>query len=265
MHRLFLGCNLWSALFLTASAWSSVSGSAWHTRISIFAAVFACLVQSGVIALFLGAAKLTKEHVGRFDMPQELIARVNAIYHRLFPMAAASVAITAAAAILGGSAHLGSVPMWLHVAPAVIAYAYLLAVIPLEYRLQSRMHGIILDVEKLLPAPEAIASAPARPGYQPDKVVFDRTGRAKALLYLGLTLPMPYLGYTYISGSDVSFLLVPTVALTAACLAAAAHQMLKARREELTSAAARSADRASATSSRRDTPSSHPRRTLREQ
>jgi len=234
MHRLFLGCNLWSALFLTASAWLSAVGSAWHTRVSIFAAVFACLVQSGVIALFLGAAKLTKEHVGRFDMPQDLIVRVNAIYRRLFPMAAVGVALTATAAILGGSAHLGGVPMWMHVAPAVIAYLYLLAVIPLEYRLQSRMHGVILDVERLLPAPEAIPTVPPRPGYRPDRVVLDRAGRARALLYLGLTLPLPYLGYTFISGRNVSFLLVPTVALTVACLAAAARHMLKVRREGTT-------------------------------
>ncbi|HZI95320.1 MAG TPA: hypothetical protein VFE84_13830 [Patescibacteria group bacterium] len=230
MHRLFLGCNLWNALFLLSAAYLGITGSPQHARVSIFASVFACLVQSAVIALFIGAAKLTKEHVGRFDMPASLIGRVNRIYHRLFPMAAIGVALTAAASILGGAAHLGRVPMWLHVAPAAAAALYLIAIIPFEYVLQARMHEVILDVEKLLPPADQISAAPSRPGYRPDEVVLDRAGRAKALLYVGLTLPLPYLGYTFISGHDVSFLLVPTVVLTVACLGAAVHQHLASRR-----------------------------------
>jgi hypothetical protein len=61
-------------------------------------------------------------------------------------------------------------------------------------------------------------------------VVLDRAGRAKALLYVGLTLPLPYLGYTFISGHDVSFLLVPTLVLTVVCLGAAMHQHLASKR-----------------------------------
>jgi len=231
MHRLFLGCNVWSSLFLTAAVVSGWRGSTYHVRLAILAVVFACLVQSGVIALFLGAAKLAKEHVGRFDMPLSIIDRINGVYHKLFPMAAIGAALTAAAAILGGLAHVGRVPGWVHGSLATGAWFYLLAVIPLEFRLQSRMHGVILEVERHLPAPEEAAGARPHPDYRPDSVVLDRAGRAKALLYIGLTLPMPYLGYTFIVGRDVSFLLVPTVLLTGACLAAAWHQHRAARRE----------------------------------
>ncbi len=231
MHRLFLGLNLWSALFLTAAAGLGWSGSTLHVRVAVFAAVFSCLVQCGVIALFLGAAKLAKEHVGRFNMPLSLIDRVNHVYHRLFPMAAAGTMLVAAAAIVGGQADLGRLPVWAHHLLAVAAWLHLLAVIPLEYRLQGRMHGVIADIERLLPAPEEAPHVAPHPRYQPDRVVLDRTGRARALLYVGLTLPLPYLGYTFISGRDVSFLLLPTIVATAACLAGAAHQFAAARRD----------------------------------
>jgi hypothetical protein len=230
MHRLFLGCNLWNGVFLVATAALGRAGSPFHVRLAVFAAVFSCLVQSGIIALFLGAAKLTKEHVGRFNMPLALIDRVNAIYHRLFPTAALGVALIAAAAIMGGLANVGRVPLWAHGLLAAGASVYLLAVIPLEYRWQSRMHGVILDVERLLPAPEMIPQAAPHPAYTPDSVVLDRRGRGKALLYIGLTLPLPYLGYTYISGRDLSSLLVPTIVLTAIFLGAAAYHLAPARR-----------------------------------
>ncbi len=230
MNRLFLGLNLWGLLFLAAAAASGWTGSAWHMRVGIFAAVFLCLVQCGVIALFLGAAKLIKEHVGRFDMPAALIDRLNEVYHRLFPMAAAGAVAIAATAIIGGLARLGRVPGWLHLSLAAVASAWLLAVIPLEYRLQTKLHGVILDVERHLPAAaDGEATGAAIAAAAGDRLILDPRARAKALLYIGLTLPLPYLGYTFISGRDMSLFLLPTILLTAVCLAAAAHQHRAAR------------------------------------
>lgn len=229
MHRLFLGCNLWSALFLTAAALSGWAGSAWHVRVAIFAAIFSCLVQSGAVALFLGAAKLIKEHVGRFSMPLTLIDRLNEVYHRLIPMAAVGTTLTAAASVAGGLAHVDRLPLWAHVTLAAAAYFYLLAIIPLEYRLQRRLHDVVTDVERLLPPAGQAHRTRPMPGFSPDRVVLDRMGRAKALLYVGLTLPLPYLGYTFISGHDVSYLMLPTILLTAACLGWAAREYRGAR------------------------------------
>lgn len=231
MHRLFLGCNLWCALFMTGAALLGTAGSVWHQRLAIFAAVFACLVQSAVVALFLGAAKLIKEHVGRFAMPLAFIDRLNEVYHRLIPMAAFGVTITAAAAIVGGAAHLGRAPMWLHVSLAVAAWLYLLAIIPWQYRLHAKVHRLVTDVERALPGPGQAEQVAPLPGFRPDQVVLDRAGRARALLYVGLTVPLPYLGYTYISGRDLSWLMVPTIIATAGCLGAAAHQYRGARKD----------------------------------
>ena len=214
---------------MTGAAVLGWTGSPWHLRIAIFAAVFACLVQSGVVALFLGAAKLIKEHVGRFSMPLSFIDRLNEVYHRLIPMAAFGVSITAAASILGGAAHLGSAPMWLHIALATTAWLYLLAIIPFEYRLHARVHRLVTDVERCLPPPGQTDLVTPLPGYRPDQVVLDRTGRARALLYVGLTIPLPYLGYTFISGHEVSWLILPTIVLTTGCLAGSAHQYRGAR------------------------------------
>lgn len=230
MHRLFLGCNLWSALFLTAAALLGRAGSPWHVRVSIFAAFFACLVQCGAVALFLGAAKLVKEHVGRFNMPLAIIDRLNGVYHRLIPAAAIGATLAAAASVAGGLAHVDRAPVWTHATLAVAAWLYLIAVIPIEFRLQGKLHGIITDVERLLPAPAEIPSAPTLPGYRPDQVVLDRAGRARALLYIGLTIPLPYLGYTFISGHDLSYLMLPSAILSAGCLGWAAREYRGARR-----------------------------------
>ncbi|HKY33601.1 MAG TPA: hypothetical protein VJV23_13810 [Candidatus Polarisedimenticolia bacterium] len=224
MHRLFFGLNLWSAVFLIGSALLGWAGSRHHTRAALFASVFACLVQCGVIALFLGAAKLTKEHVWRFNMPLTLIDRVNDVYHRIVPAAAIGACLSAGAALSGGLADVGRLPGWSHHLLAVAALAYLLAVIPVERRLHARMHAVILDVERLLPPPEQAAGAPAHPAYRPDRVVLDRTGRARALVFVGLTLPLPWLGYTYISGREVAFLFLPSVAGAVVCLALAVQQ-----------------------------------------
>lgn len=217
MHRLFLGCNIWGAAFLVAAAVTGWAGWGHHIRLGVLATVLACLIQSGVIALFLGAAKLIKEHVGRFGMPLSFIDRLNASYHRLVPMATLSVATTAGAAIAGGLVDVGRAPGWLHHLLSAGATILYIAIIPFEYRHHWSIHGIVTDVEKLLPI--AIESE-AHPGYKPDQVILDRIGRARALLYIGLTIPMPYLGYTFIVGSDVSYLLLPTIVVTAALLLA---------------------------------------------
>jgi len=229
MNRLFLGLNLWGILFLVSAGGLGWVGSPWHLRVGIFAAFFACLVQCGIIALFLGAAKLIKEHVGRFDMPLTLIDRLNLVYHRLFPMAAIGAVAVAVAAVVGGLADLGRAPGWLHLGLAVGAAVYLVVVMPLEYRLHTRLHGVILDVERHLPADgedHAVTGAGEPPA---GRRMPDPEARAKALLYVGLTLPLPYLGYTFISGEDVSLLLVPTIVLTGVCLVGAAHQYRAAR------------------------------------
>jgi len=230
MHRLWLGCNIWNALFLVAAAWMGWAGSPHHVRVSIFTAVFTCLVQCGIIALFLGAAKLTKEHVGRFNMPLRLIDQLNSVYHRLIPMAAVGATWVAAAAIAGGLSHVGGIPLWIHSLLATGAFLYLIAIIIPEYRLLSKMHDVISQVEGLLPAQGSAGPVLPHPGYHPDRIVLDRAGRAKALLYLGLSLPLPYLGYTYISGHDISYLLIPTAVSTLLCLAGAAHQFAASRR-----------------------------------
>lgn len=229
MHRLFLGLNLWGGAFLVASAVTGWAGWSHHVRLGILATVLACLIQSGVVALFLGAAKLIKEHVGAFGMPLAFIDRLNASYHRLVPMASLSVTATATTAIVGGLVDVGRAPGWLHHLLSAGATAFYLAIIPLEYRHHRSIHAIVTDVERLLP--KTAEEARAHPGYKPDRVILDRIGRARALLYIGLTVPMPFLGYTFIAGSDVSFLLVPTVVVTAALLAASFRFYRLARRE----------------------------------
>ncbi len=230
MHRLFLGLNIWNVLLLSAALVLGWIRSPFHVRFGILAAVFCCLVQSGMVALFIGAAKLIKEHVGRFNMPLSLIDRLNAIYHRLLFRAATATSLMAGAAILGGVADTGRLPMPVHLGAAALAYLFVVVTAPQEHRLLVRLHGIVTDVEKHLPAPDAAGAMEPHPRYRPDQVVLDARGRARALCYIGVTLPLPWLGYTFIAGRNVSALLLPTIMMTLLCFVGAAHQFRAARR-----------------------------------
>ena len=157
MHRLFLGLNVWNVLLLCAALVLGWVRSPHHVRFGILAAVFCCLVQSGMVALFIGAAKLIKEHVGHFNMPLTLIDRLNAVYHKLLFTGATATTLMAAAAILGGVADTGQVPMPVHLAAAVLAFGFVLGTAPWEHRLLTRLHGYLRHLQPDLFATAVIA------------------------------------------------------------------------------------------------------------
>ena len=228
MYLLVLGCNLWNIALLTVSAWLGIAGSEHHVKISLFAAVFAALVHGGGVALFLGGGKLLKEHVGRFNLPLSLIDRLKEIYVALIPKAILGAASMPLVGVVGGLSGTGLLPAWTHWTLAAAAYGYNLWLVPHEYRWLKRFHGLIREVDARLPATEEIESVEPHPKYRPDEVVMDTRGRARAFLYIGLTLPAPYLGYRFISGFSVDWLILPTLVATALCLGASAHYYRKA-------------------------------------
>jgi len=227
VYLLILGCNLWNILLLGISAWLGFTGSRHHITISLFAAVFSALVHGGGVALFLGGGKLVKEHVGRFDMPLAIIDRLNLIYKAFVPKAILGAAAMPVAGVIGGLAGTGVLPAWTHWSLALAGIGYNLWLVPHEYRCLRRFHGIVRDVDAHLPPQDEMAAAIPHPGYKPDEVVLDTRGRARALLYIGLTIPVPYLGYRFIAGFPVDWLMIPTILLTAICLAASIHYYRK--------------------------------------
>lgn len=229
MYLLILGCNAWSVLFLGASAWLGLTGSRWHVTVSLFAVVFSALVHGGGVALFLGGGKLVKEHLGRFNMPMGILDRLNEIYAAFVPRAILGAVTMPLVGVVGGLAGNGWLPGWTHWTLGLAGFGYHLWLVPYEFRWLKRFHGVVREVDAHIPAADEIESTAPHPGYQPDEVVLDARGRARALLYIGLSLPLPYLGYRFIAGFPVSWLAIPTIILTAACLGASIHYYRKSR------------------------------------
>jgi len=229
VYLLILGCNVWNLLLLVASAWLGIAGSRHHVLISLFAAVFGALVHGGGVALFLGGGKLVKEHVGRFNLPTSILDRYNEVYKAFVTRAILGAASMPVAGVIGGLGGTGLLPRWVHWSVASAGLAYNAWLVPYEYRWLKRFHQVVREVDARLPPPEAIPTTAPHPAYVPDAIVLDARGRARALLYMGLTLPVPYLGYRFIVGLPVGWLLIPTVVLTAACLGGSARYYRKAR------------------------------------
>jgi len=230
MYLLNLGLNLWNVLLLTASLVLGFTGSPWHVRVALLAAVVAALVHGGSVALLLGGSKLVKEHVGRFNLPLRILDRLNEVYKAFVPKAILGAATMPVVGVIGGLVGTGVLPRGAHWGLGLAAYAYNLWLVPHEYRTLERFHRIVLEVSRHLPSQEAMESAVPHPGYIPDQVVLDLRGKAKALLFIGLTLPLAYLGYRYISGFAIGWLALPALAATAACLGGSLACYLRARR-----------------------------------
>jgi hypothetical protein len=230
MYLLNLGLNLWNVLLLTASLILGFTGSRWHVLVALFAAVISALVHGGSVALLLGGSKLVKEHVGRFNLPLSLVDRLNEVYKAFVPKAILGAAAMPVVGVIGGLVGTGVLPRSLHWGLGLAAYAYTLWLVPHEYRWLKRFHGIVLEVSRRLPPAEAMESTVPHPGYTPDQVVLDLRGKAKALLFIGLTLPLAYLGYRFISGFAIGWLAIPAFVATSACLGASLHFFLRSRR-----------------------------------
>lgn len=230
MYLLNLGLNLWNVLLLTASLVLGFTGSRWHVLIALFAAVVTALVHGGSVALLMGGSKLVKEHLGRFNLPRSILDRLNEVYKAFVPKAILGAATMPIVGVIGGLAGTGVLPRSVHWGLGLAAYAYNLWLVPHEYRWLKQFHGIVLEVSRRLPSQEAMESAVPHPAYIPDQVVLDLRGKAKALLFIGLTIPLTYLGYRYISGFAIGWLALPALAATAGCLGGSWYCYLRSRR-----------------------------------
>jgi len=230
MYLLNLGLNLWNILLLTASLVLGFTGSRWHVLVALFAAVVSALVHGGSVALLLGGSKLVKEHLGRFNLPLSILDRLNEVYKAFVPRAILGAATMPVVGVIGGLVGTGVLPRGVHWGLGLAAYAYNLWLVPHEYRWLKKFHGIVLEVSRRLPSEEAMESTAPHPAYIPDQVILDLHGKAKALLFIGLTIPLAYLGYRFISGFAIGWLAIPTLVVTAACLGGSLHCYLRARR-----------------------------------
>jgi hypothetical protein len=229
MYRLITGCNLWNILLLAISAVLGLTGSAWHVMFGLFAAVFSALIHGGGAALFMGGSKLIKEHVGRFNMPLSILDRLNAVYHGYMPRTIVAAASMPTVGILGGLVGVGMMPRAVHSSLSVIALLYQVWMVPRQYRWLKTFHELVREVERELPATEELDQAEPHPNYEADVVVLDARGKARALLFIGLSVPFAFVGYFFVSGFRLGWMMVPVAVATVACLAGAWHYHREAR------------------------------------
>jgi hypothetical protein len=232
MYRLILGCNIWNILLLSVSAALGLTGSRWHVLASLFAAIFSAMVHGGGAALFMGGSKLIKEHVGRFNMPLSILDRLNVIYHAFMVKTILAGASMPTVGVLGGLVGIGLFPGWVHGGLALLALLYQIWMVPNQYRWLKRFHGVVQEVEANLPSSEKLEGTEPHPDYEPDLVVLDARGKARALLFIGLSVPFAFIGYFFVSGFSLGWMSIPVAVATVACLAGALHYHREASRED---------------------------------
>ncbi len=232
MYRLILGCNVWNILLLSISAALGLTGSRWHVMAALFATIFSAMVHGGGAALFMGGSKLIKEHVGRFNMPLSIIDRLNVVYHAYMPKTIAAGASMPAVGVLGGLVGIGLFPGWAHGGLSLAALLYQIWMVPYQYRWLKRFHGVVKEVETSLPPSEKMEETEPHPDYEPDVVVLDARGKARALLFIGLSLPFAFVGYFFVSGFGLGWMTIPVAVGTVACLAGALHYHRAASRAD---------------------------------
>lgn len=232
MYRLILGCNIWNILLLSISAVLGLTGSRWHVTASLFATIFSAMVHGGGAALFMGGSKLIKEHVGRFNMPLAIIDRLNVVYHAYMPRTIAAGASMPTVGVLGGLVGIGMLPGWTHGGLSLAALLYQIWMVPYQYRWLKRFHGVVKEVEANLPPAGEMEATEPHPDYQPDVVVLDARGKARALVFIGLSVPFAFVGYFFVSGFRLGWMTIPVAVGTVACLAGALHYHRAASRAD---------------------------------
>jgi len=232
MYRLILGCNIWNILLLSISAVLGLTGSRWHVTASLFATIFSAMVHGGGAALFMGGSKLIKEHVGRFNMPLAIIDRLNVVYHAYMPRTIAAGASMPTVGVLGGLVGIGMLPGWTHGGLSLAALLYQIWMVPYQYRWLKRFHDVVKEVEANLPPSGEMEATEPHPDYQPDVVVLDARGKARALVFIGLSVPFAFVGYFFVSGFRLGWMTIPVAVGTVACLAGALHYHRAASRAD---------------------------------
>lgn len=201
MRNLIGGLNTWAIAFLGLAFWLGHLRHPFHIHWAIFAAVFATFSQAVIFALFMGSAKLIKKHIGRFNLPESFLRRLNRLYFRLFPWAMIGSATFPLVGILGGAAQFGTIPLAVHFWAASLGTMVLLIALPFELRVLHANHRLIRDVEAALPDLREIPMVEIEPapGYQDDRQIdLNRRKIAAACSIFGWAAFVPPASYAFI-------------------------------------------------------------------
>ena len=92
-----------------------------HIRFALFGIVVALFTHTMTLFYFVGTGSRIKKVVAEYGLPAALVHRTRGFKARLFPWLTFTPLLTMAAFILGGGAHTGILPGWVHGSLAVAA------------------------------------------------------------------------------------------------------------------------------------------------
>jgi len=178
MHRIFIGLALWIILLFVAQFGLGLAvGVAvkpgvpvspetqtlftLHMLGGIFLATMVCVVHIMVMFHFIGSGKEIKEAVETLGGDAAVIKKLRDFKMRTSGLATMAPVITGAATIIGGGAHTGMIPSWVHWGLGLLAFAVNLWAFPAEYRALKANLDVIHDVDERL-RQQALPSLPGR-------------------------------------------------------------------------------------------------------
>ncbi len=141
MHRIFVGTAVWTLLFFAAEfVLGLLSGperlTVFHVHMlgGVFLATFVCVIHVMVMFHFIGSGKELKEAAEILGENADIYILVRRFKAQTFPYATFAPIVTGAAVVMGGGAHSGALPGWIHWVIGLAALALNAVAFPIEYR-----------------------------------------------------------------------------------------------------------------------------------
>lgn len=129
-----------------------------HTTISIFATLMTLLSHSLVMFYLIGKGRAIREAVVEGNLSRDFVAGVARARKPVFSIATLAIALTMAAAIVGGGVDTRVVPAGVHSILGFLAVAANLAALQVEVRALAASGRIVQDVDRLLWPPSPPSS-----------------------------------------------------------------------------------------------------------
>ena len=122
-----------------------------HIRLALFGIVVALFTHTMTLFYFVGTGSRIKKVVSEYRLPVGLVHRTVRFKARLFPWLTFTPLLTMAAFILGGGAHTGILPGWVHGSLAVAALLANVISMGLAIRCLGENVQLIDEIDAALP------------------------------------------------------------------------------------------------------------------
>jgi hypothetical protein len=120
----------------------------WHMLLGVGVGTLVTVIHVMTMFHFIGSGREIKDHAEILGEKSEIIREVRRFKALTFPFATFAPLVTGAAVILGGGAHMGDLPGWIHWSVGLVALALNLVAFPIEYRCLRLNLQLMHDVDQ---------------------------------------------------------------------------------------------------------------------